>query len=42
MRQEVVEELVARRFREGFPEQWDSKGLREEFKSIFDVGRARG
>ena len=38
MRQEIVQELVAAHIpAKAFSEQWDSKGLREEFKSIFDV-----
>ncbi len=38
MRQEVVQELVAAHIpAKAFAEQWDVKGLREEFKAIFDV-----
>ena len=38
MRQEVVQELVAAHIPpKAFAEQWDAKGLREEFKTIFDV-----
>jgi preprotein translocase subunit SecA len=38
MRREIVEELVAAHIPEkAFAEQWDVKGLREEFKNIFDM-----
>ncbi len=38
MRREVVQELVTAHIpAKAFAEQWDVKGLREEFKSIFDV-----
>jgi len=38
MRQEVVQDLVTAHIpAKAFPEQWDVKGLREEFKEIFDV-----
>ena len=38
MRLEIVQELVAAHIpAKAFSEQWDSKGLREEFKSLFDV-----
>src|SRR5690606_17670412 len=38
MRRQVVEELVTKHIPEkAFPEQWDTTGLREEFRRIFDV-----
>ncbi len=38
MRREVVQELVTAHIpAKAFAEQWDVKGLREEFKGIFDV-----
>ncbi len=38
MRRQVVEELVAKHIPEkAFAEQWDMKGLREEFNRIFDM-----
>jgi preprotein translocase subunit SecA len=38
MRREVVQELVTEHIpAKAFAEQWDVKGLREEFKAIFDV-----
>ena len=42
MRQEVVQELVTAHIpAKAFAEQWDVKGLHEEFKSIFNIGRSR-
>ena len=38
MRQHVVDDLVARHIPENaFAEQWDVKGLREEFRRLFDM-----
>ncbi len=38
MRREVVEELVAAHIPEkAFPEQWDVKGLHDDFRDIFDM-----
>jgi preprotein translocase subunit SecA len=38
MRRQVVEELVAKHIPENaFAEQWDTAGLREQFKMIFDM-----
>ncbi len=38
MRHEVIEDLVARHIPEKvYPEQWDSAGLREEFKGVFGI-----
>src|SRR6185312_5648751 len=38
MRHTVVDDLVAKHVPENaYPEQWDSKGLREEVKRVFDL-----